>query len=34
MKIFDSNVFAVLLIVFTILFVFVHVALFLYNKGV
>jgi len=34
MKFFDSDVFAVLLIVFTILFVFVHVVLFLFNKGV
>ena len=31
MKFFDSDVFAVLLIVFTILFVFVHVVLFLFR---
>jgi hypothetical protein len=34
MKIFDSDIFAVVLIVFTILFVLVHVGLFLLNKGV
>jgi hypothetical protein len=34
MKFFDSDVFAVLLIVFTILFVLTHVVLFLFNKGV
>jgi hypothetical protein len=34
MRLFDSNIFAVVLVVFTLLFVFVHVALFLFNKGV
>jgi hypothetical protein len=34
MRIFDSNVFAVILVVFAFLFVLVHVALFLFNKGV
>jgi hypothetical protein len=34
MRIFDSNVFAVILVVFAFLLVLAHVALFLFNKGV